>query len=166
MKKWIVIIAILVSLLAVVIIVSNNVNEESNIQNIDYILKISDFHIKDRASLKKPHEISVGNNIKELENGYYDFKINNVNDQIDIYLNKLWYEEHDKDYIQDEYLANICREIDKQLNTGEQEFEYFLYKYIKDNYAKVKEGIAVERISLNNIVLSFESYERNGKIDY
>ncbi len=120
-------------------------------------IQIMQFEIEERTILKKDNAIYVGNNLKEVENNFYDIKILNTQDGIVIYLNKLWYEAYGKDYIQDDYLARICRELSNRLqveNNAEQ-FEYVLYKYIKDNYVKVRQNEVIEKITTDKFNLSF-----------
>lgn len=121
-------------------------------------LQITQFNVDGRVTLKKDDAIYVGNNLKELENNFYDIKIVNTKDGIVIYLNKLWYETYGLDYIQNEYLARICRELSDRLNVenSSEQFEYLLYKYIKDNYVKVRQNEQVERITTDKLSLKLE----------
>lgn len=121
-------------------------------------IQVTEFSIADRTTLKKDSSIYIGNNVKELENNFYDIKILNTQSGIVVYLNKLWYETYGEDYIQDEYLARICRELSSRLNVGNEteQFEYVLYKYIKDNYVKVRQNEPVENIATDILNLSFE----------
>ena len=121
-------------------------------------MKITQFNIDGRAILKQSDNIYVGNNIKELENNFYDIKITNTKEGVVIYLNKLWYEDYGLDYIQDEYLARICRELSLRLDVeaDSQQFEYLLYKYIKDNYMKVRQNENVEIIMTDKLTLNLE----------
>ena len=131
---------------------SDNASEERK------TLQITNLEMKERTVLKKQKDIFIGNNIKELENGFYDIKISNLSQGVDIYLNKLWYEYYDEDYIQEDYLAKICRELSRQMCSTSQteDFEYMLYKYIKDNYAKVRNQEVVQALLLDKISMGFE----------
>lgn len=124
-------------------------------------VQITNFSIQDRVVIKKNNAIYVGNNQKELENDFYDIKIENKQEGIVVYLNKLWYESYGHDYIQDEYLARICRELSYRLNmeSKEEQFEYVLYKYIKDNYMKVRQNEQVEKIMTDSLNLEFKLEE-------
>ena len=157
MKKTIILIFIVVFFAGVFLYLRSDKNsddtskENSNIQ-------ITNFEMEGRIVLKKINDILIGNNIKELENGFYDIKISNLSQGIDIYLNKLWYENYDEDYIQEEYLARICRELARQIGNASQteDFEYVLYKYIKDNYMKVRRQEKVQALLLEKINMNFE----------
>ena len=159
MKKRTVIVSILLILVGSILYVFLSSSEEvKTVQMEEQNLRIDEFNIKDRIIIKKENAIYVGNNIKELENDFYDIKIVNSNSQINIYLNKLWYKTYGKDYIQYDYLVSICRELTEELNieNREEEFEYILYKYIKDNYVKIRQNIKAEQIETNKLSLAFE----------
>lgn len=130
--------------------------------NISYkntaTIKITEFNLNNRAVLNTESGIYVGNNLKELENGFYDIKIVNKNNYVEVYFNKLWYETYGDDYIQDEYLAKICRKLSEGLENGTQEvdFENILYKYIKDNYLSVRGGKTAEKLSTEKYILELD----------
>ena len=128
-------------------------------------LKVENFNINGRVSYIDNDHIFIGENLKELQNGFYDLKIVNQNEQVIIYLNKLWYEYYGEDFIQDNYLAEICRCIVNKLNKNEkqnqekQDFEYMLFKYIKDNYVKVRNNKIMEKINIERFEFSLELEE-------
>ena len=128
-------------------------------------LKVENFNINGRVSYIDNDNILIGQNIKELQNGFYDLKIVNQNEQVIIYLNKLWYEYYGEDFIQDNYLAEICRCIVNKLNKNEkqnqekQDLEYMLFKYIKDNYVKVRNNKIIEKINIERFEFSLELEE-------
>lgn len=159
-KTVIVIIAViscLVCLAAVLCLTSNN-NNDVNDTLPKNVVRITNFSIDGREILKVDNEIYVGNNLKELQNNFYDIKIQNANDGANVYLNKLWYENYGDDYIQDEYLAEICRQLSGNLNiqSGAEQFEYVLYKYIKDNYVKVRQNETIEQIVTDKLTLNLK----------
>lgn len=128
---------------------NNNMQEASSLNSF----QITDFNIQNRAVLKKDNAIYVGNNTKELENNFCDIKIQNTDNGVAIDLNKLWYETYGEDYIEDNYLAQICRELTYRLRVkgDSEQIEYVMYKYIKDNYIKVREGEVIEDILTDEI---------------
>ncbi|MBQ8043651.1 MAG: hypothetical protein IJ272_05825 [Clostridia bacterium] len=162
MKKVIIIIlAIVVTLGLILYFVSPKSDKaETEVEDKNF-LQIIDFSIEGRISLKLDNAIYVGNNLKELENKFYDIKIQNTESGVAVYLNKLWYENYGEDYIQDEYLARICRELSNRLNmqNNTEQFEYVLYKYIKDNYIKVRQNETVEEILTDKVNLKLELEE-------
>lgn len=158
MKKRLTIltIGVLVLLIIVTILLLRIKSDKSISETRNIITDIEQINIQNRAKLIIQDGVLIGESIKQLENGYYDFKLSNKNNILEISLNKLWYEEYGLDYIQDDYLAKICREIAKCIKNVEyveykEEFEYQLYKYIKDNYLIVKQGGNVEKINLGQI---------------
>ena len=166
-KKVIIVIAIVLICVALVIaIMFKNKEEINNKSKSMQTIQITDFNIDNRVTLKKENNLLLGNNTKELENNFYDIKITNTSEGVEVYLNKLWYENYGQDYIQDEYLAKICRELSSKLNVQEttEEFEYLLYKYVKDNYIKVRQGENIEEIQTDKLSLKFELEDSVAKL--
>ncbi len=166
-KKVIIVIAIVLICVALVIAIMFKNKEEINIESKSVqTIQITDFNIDNRVTLKKENNLLLGNNTKELENNFYDIKITNTSEGVEVYLNKLWYEDCGQDYIQDEYLAKICRELSSKLNVQEttEEFEYLLYKYVKDNYIKVRQGENIEEIQTDKLSLKFELEDSVAKL--
>ena len=151
------VIVLIFSLIITFTLKNKTINKESSQQN-QKVFSIYDFSIEGRTTFRLDNNIYIGNNLKELENGFYDIKIENTDYGICMYLNKLWYESCGKDYIQDNYLAKICRELSGRLDIAHntEDFEYMLYKYIKDNYIKVRENQVIEPIITENISMEFE----------
>ena len=137
---------------------TNKTNNKDIILDNRKVLSVNNFNIDGRTVFKLGNNIYIGNNLKELENGFYDIRLQNIDSGICVYLNKLWYENYGKDYIQDDYLARICRELCSKLNVqnNTEEFEYMLYKYVKDNYTKVRNNEEVEKVITEDISMEFE----------
>ena len=154
MKKTIIIIVLVLLLLLSIIILTNSLNKKS-LNNINKI-QIDQIKIKNRTTIKIDNIIYVGENIKEIENGYYDLKIVNEENTVDIYLNKLWYKNFNESYIQDDYLVNICHEIvnNIKVNKNKEELEYLLYKYVKENYLSSRSNKPTQSLLLENLTLS------------
>lgn len=155
-KKIIIVVSIiLVATLIIVFILNMSSKKNNEIQQVSSsnLFQITDFNIKNRTVLKKDNAIYVGNNTKELQNNFCDIKIQNTDNGVAIDLNKLWYKTYGDDYIQDDYLAQICREITNRLNVkgDSEQIEYAMYQYIKDNYIKVRESETVEDILTDEI---------------
>ena len=162
MKKLVIISIIIVVMLGIVLaVVLGKKSKMESVKQPQDVLQIADFNIENRVCLRQDNAIYVGNSLKELENGFCDIKIQNTTYGITIDLNKLWYETYGEDYIQDEYLAKICREITYRINVqnDSEQFEYLLYKYIKDNYMKVRQQENVQEIATDTINLKLELAE-------
>ena len=157
-RKMIILIFILIIAVASILIGLRLGKNNDSTKEGSGVPKITSFVMENRTILNKQNDIYVGNNTKELENGFYDIKISNLSQGINIYLNKLWYESSDDDYIQEDYLAKICRVVASQMMdvTQTEEFEYVLYKYIKDNYMKIRKQEDVQVMLLDNINMKFE----------
>lgn len=151
-----VIILTIVVIFIYVLLILKNVNENEVIEDA---INLGDFRLKEREVIFFDNYLLVGENRKELENGYYDFKIQTNSNEVVISLNKLWYERFGADYIQDEYLAKVCREVIRVLkyNGDKEKLEYELYKYIKDNYVSVKAGETGETLMIGDILISSKS---------
>lgn len=164
MRKVIIISAciVIVCVLSIFILRKSKTEETKAIEKIE----ITNFSVKDRIVIHKNNSIYVGNNIKELENDFYDVKITNNQNDVEVYLNKLWYKTYGSDYIQDEYLAAICRQLAANINiaSSKDNLEYFIYKYIKDNYTKVRNGDRIEVLDVENLELALEYYEGMAKL--
>lgn len=159
-KKKIIVIVIIIFVCLVVclwMMLKKAQRNENKVEN-PINLHIAHFNIEGRATLMVGDSICLGNNIKELENGFYDIKILNNEYGVEVHLNKLWYDSYGKDFIQDEYLAKICREISNRLNAknNKAQLEYVLYKYIKDNYINVKQNEHVQEIVTDELKLGLE----------
>jgi len=168
-KKISIVLAVILALvLTTVFILKVRSKEDDKKQGVlaSNAFQIIDFNIENRSVLKKDNAIYVGNNTKELENNFCDIKIQNTDNRVVIDLNKLWYETYGDDYIQDDYLAQICREIASGLNVkgDSEQIEYAMYKYIKDNYIKVREGENVEEILTDEINMKLALEEQTVKL--
>jgi len=153
MKRIVICLVLLIFVLLAAFLLSSARQDKVAEKDNNLTIDISKFNLENRVKLFVNEELLIGGNIKELENGYYDFKLSNKDRAVVITLNKLWYEEYGLNYIQDEYLAQICREIVKciEITCEKEDLEYQLYKYIKDNYLKVKEGQDIEKIEIDGL---------------
>lgn len=156
-KKYLLIIVLCVLFaLAIIFNIKTSQKEDKNINK----LKVTNFELKERVTINQDNELVVGENEKEIENGFFDLKVINEEDEITILLNKLWYKKCNENYIEDDYLANICRKIVENLNLNDnnEDLEYILYKYIKENYLKARMGEKIENIVLDKMIISLDSY--------
>lgn len=155
-KRKIIICIICCLVILSVCICFKGIKGKENVDKNKFEIDIAEFNLKKRTKLVLEDEVLIGNNLKELQNNFYDIKLQNNKDGVYIYLNKLWYLEYDETYIEDEYLANICREIVRLMDEIEEkeEMEYRLYKYIKENFEKVKKGGEAESFTYNKLNIS------------
>ena len=154
MKKVIIVLSFIVMLILLLFV---GFRIKMNNKQEDFKFDISTFNINKRAKLVCENEVLIGNNEKELENNFFDIKLITQDKSLVIYLNKLWYTSYGTDYIQDDYLAEICREISKTLAIENIEHEYTLFKLLKENFNKVKQ----EKFEKNIQIEQFEIYLSN-----
>ena len=169
-KKWMLtVVAVAIVIVIVMISVclkSKEINTSKIKMSNTNIIRLNRFELKDRAKLTKGNVIYIGENNKELQNGFYDLKIVLNTNEIRVYLNKLWHKECNESYIEEQYLANICRELVNNLEfsknkelENKDDLEYVLYKYIMDNYVLIRQGIKSSSIQTDNIIIELENVE-------
>ena len=159
-KKIIVISGVFLSLLLGTIIIKKDAKEikkETNYFTFNYL------DIENRVSLFNEDILYIGENKKEIENGYYDIKLLNTKEGVLVYLNKLWYEKFSSTLIDEEYLAKICKLIVNNFSITDykEELEYTLFNYIKENYLKVRNNEKAHSISVDYMLISL-SLEKDG----
>lgn len=96
-----------------------------------------DIDIKDRFVIKDENGLSIGKSKNELDNGYYDIKISVKDQNVEIYLNKL-FKEFNFNLIYDEsYIEEIVKTIIKifNLNISNENIK----KVIIDNYIVIRD---------------------------
>ncbi len=157
---WLVILIIVITCISFLVCISNK-NEQKNEVESGEIIDISAFEIKDRVRLVKNNKVYIGENLKELENNFYDIKISTLNTGIELTLNKLWRYEVNNEYIEDEYLIEIVDKIVEllEINNVKEDVSYELYKYIKQNFLKVKNNELVGFLELEEFKIHSKTIE-------
>lgn len=138
-------------------------NTSDNKINLQYINECID----GRSCIEVYNAFYVGNNEKELQNGYYDFKISNTLNGVTIVINKLWYKEFNETLYEKEYVEMLCDYMSKIILNGtkvklENDELAALQKNILEVYPKAKDDIEYEIESIiNNVKFTFytENYE-------
>lgn len=87
-------------------------------------------NIKNRYIKVNRNAISVGKNLNEIDNGYYDFNIDIYKDKILLYLNKLFIEDTYMYIYEDKYLDNIINYINTLFNLNLDIKNYIIRNYI------------------------------------
>lgn len=160
--KYLVVVFVLVASMIFVSLYYLNSRPKPKV-SLQYIKECPD----NRVCVELFNEFYVGNNKKELKNGYYDFKVSNRQRGVTITINKLWYKEFNENLYEHEYVDNLCEYISKIVLNGtkiklEKDELYVLYKDILDVYIKAKDNIKykVESV-INNIKFTFytDNYE-------
>lgn len=143
-------------LLIVVLLICRNSKKEANINisngqmkneqniSIERIDSIVKENIKDRSVFKEDNYILIGENIKQLENGFYDIKFELDNEMVIVYVNKLW-----KDFNENLYEEKY---IDEVITAFQKIFD------VEDDLGKLREDLKEEYINTKN-----EKENVNGK---
>ena len=149
---------LVVSFFICVSLIGNISRKKDNEENNVHIIDLSGFEINNRVKLVKDKTVYFGENLKELENSFYDIKISTLKDTLEVTLNKLWITKWNEDYIEDEYLIEIVKCIVNtlEIDSVKEDVEYELYKYIKQNFIKVKNKENVEKLELESIIVNAE----------
>lgn len=151
--KWLIIVIIIVIIYISFLLCISNIKrikiEDKNRLNKE-IININAFEIKNRMKLIKNNMVYIGENLKELENNFYDIKISTLDTGLEITLNKLWRYKVNKEYIEDDYLIEIVDQVVEllKIDNVKEDVGYELYKYIKQNFLKVKSGETAEILEL------------------
>lgn len=141
----------------------DRVNKNRTINKEDIKEIVSDRYIKIVEGDNDELSIKIGNNLKEIENDYYDISFhvytenetNNGNDKFRVYINKLWKNMESTDMqllYEEEYVKEIVNVFEKILyckfSNNEKEL---IYQFITDNYDYVRNKSHISNIDINNI---------------
>lgn len=121
-------------------------------------------NINNRKIINIEDKIFVGENEKQIENGYYDMYVYvHKNKHLVISLNKLW-KEFDEKLYQKEYVTEIVRSIESVLEedlSNDELFSYILSGYSIAKNSENKEEINKEYVlDLDNFVIKGEILEK------
>ena len=105
--------------------------------------------IKNRTFLEEENILYIGKNKKEIENGYYDIKVEYSKEKLNVFFNKLYVEEYsDKVYVDQNYLYEILNIINKKYDLKLEEIKLQeLVILISDNYLEFRESKLNEKSS-------------------
>jgi len=140
---------------------NNKLNSEVTYKEInisEYRIKtIFDKKIKQRITKKLNHNVFIGENDKQIENGYYDVKTYIQNNKcMVICLNKLW-KDFDKKLYEEDYITEIAESINEILAIKFPLNK--IYDYILMGYLAAKNDHDVKEY-----VLKLDNYVIKGKI--
>lgn len=122
--------------------------------------------IKDRCNIYSDDCILVGENDKQLENGFYDIKFDLENIKLEdnrnlvIHINKLWKNFNDKLY-EESYIDEVVTVIEKIF--GKEENTNKLKENIKEEYIKSKsleENLEKKSLKFNDIAVDLETTDK------
>lgn len=136
---FIIILIIILCMISFIIIGFYQSNKSANISNIS-IYRIENCvskNITARQILHKDNSIFVGYSKKEIENGYYDLKIILEDENIKVYINKLWKEFNELLYEKD-YIHQVVNSILGIFEINEETHRELLIEYITNGYLASK----------------------------
>ena len=116
---------------------SNYKSDKTNTLNISIyrIEKYINKNVSNREIVITNGKIKVGENKKQIENGYYDIEIFLKGKNIVINLNKLW-KEFDEKLYQDEYILEVTKTIEEVLEITNKTED--IYEFIRNGYIMAK----------------------------
>lgn len=131
--------------------IKSSLQGESTINYLRFKEKILDVeNFNDRETLTKSEEnkvkLLIGNSKKELENNFYDIKIE-VDNGIDIYINKLWKTKLNSNFCEEEYVSEVVDLLNEcfYLNL-DLAYKNKLKQSIMDNYIRIKKSLLDNKI--------------------
>lgn len=152
MKK--IIICVVFILMAIILIIIKYKSNYNNKEKINSELSIE--CLDERQCIYTQDTVAVGNNEKELDNGYYDVLFKKDVNTLTVNVNKLWRTTFNEKLYEDEYVMFVARNILKYINN--EVASDVLEKYIIEGYFKSKDGLEyVREIKLKSQTVLFTS---------
>lgn len=143
----------------------DNKKHEKELNNLNMsVFRIKEYidkNVSNREMIIEKEKIRIGENKKQIENGYYDLEIyieNNKN--IVVVLNKLW-KEFDEKLYQEEYIREISNSINCILQVNNRGSE--IYDYIILGYTLAKSEEEIDKLN-EKYILDINGYRLKGKI--
>ena len=143
----------------------NNIDKTLNV-SIERVITILNENITDRCIINSGNTILIGENKKQLENGYYDIKIEIENaekkdNKVKIYINKLWKKFNSSLYEQvyAEEVASSINKIWKVCDNTTDLKQFFINKYSESKSEEInsdKISFAQDNICINTEIIDKE----------
>lgn len=162
-KKYKYIIILFITIIISVSIL-NNFSIKTNkiyIKPKEYDFNLSAENILNRYTYyENKNCIYIGDNNKEISNGYYDIKIQKQNEKLYIYINKLFKKSENNKIYDEKYLEELITYINKLLDF---KFDFTKLEFkIKDLYLKIKTNqqkeLIKETIIIDNNQIEFSDF--------
>ncbi len=111
----ILLVTFIVALVRLTLVNDIRFKDKKNKINIEEKIDIREI-VKDRTLVEEENKIVIGNNEKEIQNQYFDIKIEVFSDNIKVFFNKLLKKNIVKDgiYVDEEYLYQVLNLIDNK----------------------------------------------------
>lgn len=128
---------IIVLCAAIFVIVKNFYANNQKISLVNEKLSISKY-ITNRTCIVEDKQVKVGNNEKELQNGYYDILLETDELVLKMYINKLWKREFNVELYENEYVNQVSNYLVANTNCNLSKEE--IAEIITKGYVAAKNG--------------------------
>lgn len=152
MKKYIITLCIVCTVL-VSVCIGVSLKKTKNVTQVDKNVAKC---INNRACIEEQQTIKIGNNDKELKNGYYDILLERYDSGFTMYINKLWKDEFNESLLDNTYADEVAQFLTNRLKSSVNSLD--ILNCIIDGYTLAKNGeIYVNELRLEKEVVVFES---------
>lgn len=112
--------------------------------------------IDDRVCIEEEQIIKIGNNEKELQNGYYDVLLEKNEFGFELHVNKLWKTEFNESLLELNYVDEVTRFLLSRVSSNAAVSE--ISNYIIEGYTLSKNGEKyIKELNLEQETIIFES---------
>lgn len=112
--------------------------------------------IDDRVCIEEQQIIKIGNNEKELQNGYYDLLLEENESGFEVYINKLWKKEYNETLSEMSYVDELTKFLLSRVSSDVSVSEFS--SYIVEGYTLAKNGEEyIKELNLGQEIIMFES---------
>ncbi|MBR5227723.1 MAG: hypothetical protein IKV94_03705 [Clostridia bacterium] len=155
MRIKVIVFVTLLLILIIVRFVTNINNEQESLGEFRIVRECLD----ERFCKCEEDVIIIGNNEKQIQNGFYDVKIAIKNQSLTVNLNKLWYKKFNENLYEIEYVDWLISYIEKSTNFkfSKEEKENLSQKIIS-KYTSVKDFDfnIQENINIGQLLVTFD----------
>lgn len=134
-----------------------NYNQNVSIERIE---NISKENIKDRCVFKEDNYILIGENLKQLENGFYDIKFELNDKKLVVYVNKLW-KNFNENLYEEKYIDEIISTFQKIFEVEGEIGD--IRECLKEEYINTKneeENVNKKTFELSGIKVDLENLDK------
>lgn len=112
--------------------------------------------IDDRVCIEEQEIIKIGNNEKELQNGYYDVLLEKNEFGFEVHVNKLWKTEFNETLLEMSYVDEVTRFLLSRVSSSVSVPEFS--SYVVEGYTLAKNGEEyIKELDLKQETIMFES---------
>ena len=138
----ILLVTFIVALVRLTLVNDIRFKDKKNKINIEEKIDIREI-VKDRTLVEEENKIVIGNNEKEIQNKYFDIKIEVFSDNIKVFFNKLLKKNIVKDgiYVDEEYLYQVLNLIDNKYMLSLEDIKELVI-IISDEFENFRKNLA------------------------